>query len=437
VSEVLWEKVVDYCVNDVVSTEVVFNDRKQDFIARQILAELSGLTPNHTTQNHTAKIIFGDDKNPQDKFIYTDLSKEFPGYVHGRVIHPENGKEIQGSMYQGEITGEGGYVYAETGVYENVAVLDVASMHPTTMEVLNVFGPYTTRFSALKEARISIKHKDYEKARTLLDGKLEKFLVGAEDDPARAEALSYALKIVINIVYGLTSARFPNAFRDNRNVDNIVAKRGALFMIDLKKAVEDKDFQVIHIKTDSIKIPNATPEIISFVMEFGKKYGYDFEQEEGYDQFCLVNDAVYIARAGERWDAVGAQFQHPYVYKSLFTGETLTFDDFCETKNVTQGVMFLDFNLDPLRKVEEYVHVGRTGSFVPVEEHGATLWRIKDDKKYAVTGTKGYRWIERDVAAAREAEGNLRVDMTYFESLKNEAIKTIEYFGSFERFVGT
>jgi hypothetical protein len=37
-------------------------------------------------------------------------------------------------------------------------------------------------------------------------------------------------------VYGLTSAHFPNMFKDNRNVDNIVAKRGALFMIDLKHA---------------------------------------------------------------------------------------------------------------------------------------------------------------------------------------------------------
>ena len=43
-----------------------------------------------------------------------------------------------------------------------------------------------------------------------------------------------ALKI--NSVYGLTSASFNNAFRDPRNKDNIVAKRGALFMINLKHA---------------------------------------------------------------------------------------------------------------------------------------------------------------------------------------------------------
>lgn len=431
VPEEKWGNVVDYCVNDVVATEAVFEARKQDFVAREILADISGLSINSTTQQHTAKIIFGDDKRPQDKFVYTDLSKEFPGYIF-------DGKE---SVYRGEITGEGGYVYAEPGIYENVALLDVASMHPTSIEQLNLFGPYTRHFSELKEARLAIKRKEYEHARTLLGGKLAKYLNGDAND---AEGLSYALKIVINIVYGLTSARFQNPFRDNRNVDNIVAKRGALFMIDLKHEVQDRGFTVAHIKTDSIKIPDATKEIIDFVFEFGKKYGYEFEHETTYDKFCLINDAVYIAKTmipGNhtdsddrwKWTAVGAQFQHPYVFKKLFTGEEIVFDDYCEAKSVTQGSMYLDFTQfveDP--DISEMVHVGRTGVFVPVCTGGGRLWRVKDGKKYAVTGTKGYRWIEKDMAKNRE---NLDIDMTYFQQLEDDACEAIDYFGSFERFV--
>lgn len=408
----LWPKVEEYCVNDVVATEAVFESREQDFIARQILADLSGLSVNQTTQAHTAKIVFGDERNPQREFVYTDLSIMFPGYAF-------YGKE---STYRGEVTGEGGYVYAEPGVYENVALLDVASMHPTSIEQLNMFGPYTAKFSALKEARMAIKRKQFEKAKTLLDGKLEKFL-GDEED---AEALAYALKIVINIVYGLTSAKFPNAFKDNRNKDNIVAKRGALFMIDLKHEVQARGFDVAHIKTDSIKIPNATPEIIDFVVEFGKKYGYDFEHEGTYDVFCLVNDAVYIARTGDKWTAVGAQFQHPYVYKSLFTNEPLDFQDFCEMKNVIQGTMYLDFS--GTGELSNMVHIGRTGSFVPVMDDGGTLWRIKEDNKYAVTGTKGLLWITREVAVQRHEAGTLRINMDYFEELKSKAAEAITQF---------
>lgn len=419
----LVDKVVEYCVNDVNGTEATFKARQQDFKARLMLAELSGLTPNHTTQQHTARIIFGEDKTPQTKFIYTDLTEQFEGYVF-------DGKD---STYRGETIGEGGYVYAEPGIYENVALLDVASMHPASIEQLNLFGPYTANFSGIKEARLAIKHKDYEKARTVLGGRLSKFLDGVETDPEGAEALSYALKIAINIVYGLTSASFENPFRDLRNRDNIVAKRGALFMVDLKHAVQQRGFVVAHIKTDSIKIPNATPEIIQFVTDFGAQYGYEFEHESTYDKFCLVNDAVYIARTGDSYTAVGKQFQEPYVYKSLFSKESVTFDDLCQTRSVTQGAIYLDTSGTGER--ENMVHVGRVGVFVPVKFGGGDLWRIKDDKKFAVTGTKGYKWITREMAAGRESLDDLHVDMDYFEKLVNDARKAIDEYGSYVEFV--
>jgi len=415
------DKVVEYCVNDVIATEAVFEDRYQDFVARQILSELSGMSINTTTQNHTAKIVFGGDRDANRQFVYTPLDKQFPGYVYDMGV----------STYKDEVVGEGGYVYAEPGIYENVALLDVASMHPTSIEELNLFGPYTENFSDLKEARMAIKHKDYATARKLLGGKLAPYL----GDPEQAEALSYALKIVINIVYGLTSAKFDNPFRDNRNKDNIVAKRGALFMIDLKHAVQEKGFVVAHIKTDSIKIPDATPEIINFVFKFGKKYGYDFEHEATYEKFCLVNDAVYVAYRDSVWTTVGAQFSHPYVYKTLFSHDPITFDDMCETRSVMQGAMYLDFEHDrPMPLLEGMTFVGRTGRFVPVKSAGGMLWRIKDEKHFAVTGTKGYQWMEADMA---KLLGEDAIDKSYFERLVDEAVRTIEKFGSFNDFVST
>lgn len=428
VDEGMWSKVEEYCVNDVMATEAVHNARKQDFVARRILAELSGLSVNHTTQMHTAKIIFGEDKEPQNAFIYTDLSQDFPGYTYF-------GKE---SNYRGEDPGMGGYVYAEPGIYENVAVLDIASMHPTSIVELDLFGPYTHKFKELLDARLAIKKKDYDTASKMLNGRLEPFLTTPHEgyDISAAADLAYALKIVINIVYGLTSASFPNAFRDNRNKDNIVAKRGALFMIDLKHAVEEQGFTVAHIKTDSIKIPGGTPEIIDFVIEFGKKYGYDFEHETTYDWFCLVNDAVYIAkRAADQihenpddifWTAVGAQFQHPYVFKTLFTHEEPYFDDFCETKNVTKGRMYLDFS--GTGNVKNMVHVGRTGSFIPVEDGGGVLYRVDEDKVHAVTGTKDHLWIDRETATNRIKLDELNVDMGYFNNLKQKALDAISQF---------
>jgi len=304
-------------------------------------------------------------------------------------------------------------------------------MHPTTIELLNVFGKYTGRFSELKEARMAIKRRDFVKAREMLDGRLTPFLENEDG----ADKLAYALKIVINIVYGLTSAKFPNPFRDNRNKDNIVAKRGALYMIDLKHELQENGFQVVHIKTDSVKIPGATSRAISFVKKHGKRYGYEFEHEVTYDKLCLVNDAVYIACKDGKWTAVGSQFQHPYIFKTLFSGEEVTFDDLCETRSVVQGTMYLDREEHEKGETLDHHrmrHLGRTGRFVPVQNGGGTLYRVKDDRYYLVTGTKGHKWIEAEIA---QSMPDLQIDMSYFEKLKAEAIKTIEGFGSFEDFV--
>lgn len=418
VPEELWPKVVEYCCNDVNATEVTFEDREQDFVARQILAELSGLTVNDPTAKHTAQIIFEGDRNPQSSFVYTDLSEEFPGYEF------DAGK----STYMGEEVGEGGYVYAEPGIYSNVALLDVASMHPTSLIWLNMFGDrYTQNFKGLMDARLAIKHHDYASAREMLDGKLAPYL----KDEAAAKALSYALKIVINIVYGLTSATFDSPFRDKRNKDNIAAKRGALFMIQLKQFVQDSGYQVVHIKTDSIKIANADDEIIDLVFEFGEKFGYTFEHESTYQKFCLVNDAVYIAKTSNgndtEWTAVGTQFKVPYVFKTLFTGDVVGFKDLAETKQVSKGHMVLNFPSGPH-------FVGRTGRFIPVTEEsgiGGQLVRKFEDKEYAVAGTKGYLWVEADMYNSK----HFVVDMRYFEKLAEDAKASIEKFGSFEDFV--
>lgn len=414
VPEELWERVADYCCDDVIATEQVFEARKADFIARQILAELSGLSVNHTTQQHTAKILFGDNKKPQREFIYTDLSEMFPGYKF------DFGK----STYQGEEVGEGGYVYGQPGFYKNVALLDVASMHPTSIELLDLFGPYTEKFTELKQARISIKRGDLDSAKRMLDGRLTPYL----EDESQAEALAYALKIVINIVYGLTSAKFDNPFRDNRNKDNIVAKRGALFMIDLKKFIQDRGFVAAHIKTDSVKIPDATPEIIEDVMKFGAKYGYEFEHEATYKEFVLFNEAVYIAKdQDEQWHATGAQFLHPYVFKKLLSGEETTFDDMCETRNVVKGEIFIDRGEDGRQ------FVGRIGRFVPIKpgHGGGTLLRVHtvdgERRDYAVTGTKGWEWLEAEAVRGTNMEQHL--DTSYHDTMVEKARQALADVG--------
>lgn len=421
VKEELWPLVMDYCANDVIATEAVFKHLSSDFEARKILADITGLSVNTSTNQLTTKLIVGTDQKPQNKFVYTDLSEMFPGYKYEAGV----------STYRDEIVGEGGYVYAEPGIYTDVALLDIASMHPSSAIALNVFGPYTKNFKDLVYTRLDIKHGNYEEASKLFDGKLAPYL----KDKSKAKALSGALKTAINSVYGLTAAKFDNKLRDPRNVDNIVAKRGALFMIDLKHAVQEKGYVVAHIKTDSIKIPNADEEIIKFVCEFGEKYGYTFEQEAIYEKMCLVNDAVYIAKEkGGSWTATGTQFQVPYVFKTLFSKEPIKFEDMCETKSVTTSI-YLDMNENLEDDEHEYRFVGKVGLFCPIKNNcgGGLLMREKDGKYYSVTGTKGFRWLEAEAVQTNKKEED--IDTTYYTSLVDDAIATISKFGDVEQFI--
>ena len=422
VPEELWPKVASYCDNDVIATEAVFDANQADFVAREILADISGLTVNDTTNKHTTQLIVGNDPSPQSKFVYTDLSTIFPGYSY------ENGV----STYMSEEIGEGGYVYSEPGMYWNVKTFDISGMHPASARKLNVFGDeYTANFGQLVDARLAIKHKDFEAAKKMFNGKLAGYL----DNKELASSLAYALKIAVNSVYGLTAAKFSNKLRDPRNKDNIVAKYGELFMMNLKKEVQSRGFKVIHIKTDSIKISSPTKEIEQFIFDYGKQYGYNFEVESEYERMCLVNDAVYIAKTKDgKWTATGAQFAQPFIFKYLFSKEPIEFYDKCETKSVSTA-MYLDMNENLPEGEHNYIFVGKAGQFCPIKPNcgGGDLVRIKDDKYYFVGGTKGYKWLESEIVKNNNLEEN--IDINYYRELVDQAIAKISEFGDFDAFV--
>ena len=494
VPENLWPKVSEYCDNDVIATEAAFDYLSADWTARQILADLAGLTVNDTTNTLTTRFIFGKNKTPQSQFCYRDMSKpvtsldpevkkfldeacpEMMSQRHGPAksllpYFPGYKFEAGVSTYKGETVGEGGYVYAEPGMHYHVALLDIASMHPHSLIAECLFGPeFTRRFREIVEGRVNIKHEAWDIVNSMLGGVLTPYVQKVINGEMKTKDLANALKTAINSVYGLTSANFDNPFRDIRNKDNIVAKRGALFMIDLKEEVQKRGFTVAHIKTDSIKIPNATPEIIQFVMDFGRKYGYTFEHEATYDRMCLVNDAVYICRYDDgHWDATGTQFAVPYVFKTLFSKEKIEFNDLCETKSVTSA-LYLDMNErlpdvsdaeKDLAKIEtkfkkgeideaeyntrkeeygliiatghDYKFIGKVGAFCPIKPGcgGGLLVREKDGKYYSATGSKGYRWLESEMVQNNQDI----IDISYYKELVDAAVETISEYGDFEMFV--
>lgn len=371
----------------------------------------------------------------------SDVINSFPGYEF------KNGKNI----YRGTDIGRGGYIISNAGVYRNVALLDVGGMHPASIISMNCFGEYTKHFKDIRDARIAIKHGDFDTARKMLNGRLAPYL----DDESTAKELAQALKIAVNSVYGLTAANFDNPFRDVRNKNNTVALKGALFMRTLQDEIESRGFQIVAVKTDSMKIVNANKEIVDFCIDFAKKYGYEFEFEAAYDRICQINDADYIAKyaseewcretfgiipednkkhAGE-WTVTGAKFAVPYVFKTLFSKEEITFDDLCETKEVKKGALYLDMNESLPEGEHDYRFVGRIGQFCPIKpgRGGGELLVNRDGKYVSAAGAKGYRWLESELV--RNSNSEDAIDRSYYDRLVADAIDTISQYGDFYQFV--
>jgi hypothetical protein len=371
--------------------------------------------------------------------------------------------------------GEGGRTYSRPGIWLNVYDGDIASQYPHSIMAEMLFGPeYTRIFREIVQARVAVKHKDFEAAEKLLNGALKPYL-----NDESAKDLAQALKIIINSIYGLTSASFDNEFRDERNKDNLVAKRGNLFMMVLKTRIEEMGYVVCHIKTDSIKVANADQRVKDFIFNFGKEYGYTFETEAEFTKFALLNDAAYVGKLTDgSWSFKADEFKHPFVRKTLFTKEPLIFDDYCMTFS-TKDALYLDMNegykdvsteekrlnyLDRKLKKEEIPKgfnsldevekemgeldaiirqshnlkfVGKTGQFTPVKEGtgGGILYRVNNGKCYAVGGTDGYRWLESETVIKSGLQDHVELD--YFRKLVDRAKDDISSLpgGNFEWFV--
>ena len=470
IPEELWGELAKYCENDVLATEAVFDSEpgQAAWKGRCILCDLAnilrgpGSTVNDSTNDLTTKLIVGSERNPQRYFVYPDLSEEFPGYEYcktgidkDRYISKEYAKKCT-SIYKGYDPSEGGFVYSEPGMYGHSVCFDVASEHPSSIIAENGFGPYTENYKLLLDLRLHIKHKEYDEIRKMYNGALAKYLETEED----ADALSYALKIAINSVYGLTSASFSNRLKDPRNIDNWVAKRGALFMIDLMTAVKEMGYTVIHCKTDSIKVLNPDKRVTDYIFEYGKKFGYNFEIEHIFDRICLLNKSVYVCKYTDdkengkmagKWDSVGKQFGRtrergtPYVFKMLFSHEPIEFRDVCEAKSASTA-LYLDMNEGLPEGETNRKFIGKTGLFTPVVDGagGGELYRKSGEDKYdCVAGTskpkeKGkkvslYRWHESSTVEALNMYD--KIDYSYYNRLVDEGIEDISKFGDFELFV--
>ena len=106
----------------------------------------------------------------------------------------------------------------------------------------------------------------------------------------------------------------------------------------------------------------------------------------------------------------------------------------CESKAVTTA-LYLDMNEGLQDEEHKYIFVGKAGSFVPIApgKGGGLLLRKKDDKYYAATGTKGYRWLEAEYV--RELGKEKDIDEEYYRTLIDKAVDHIDQYVPVDEFL--
>ena len=198
------------------------------------------------------------------------------------------------------------------------------------------------------------------------------------------------------------------------------------------------------MKTDSIKLPDPSPDTVEFVMEYGRKYGYTFELESVYDRFCIVDKANYIAHGQEgehagEWTATGKFFARPYPYKYLFTHEPIGIKDMSEVLGVHKGEGIYLLSEDRVVDFEAtnnpvlLQYVGKIGRFTPVLSGigGGVLLREANGAFHALQGTKGYLWMETESLENREdhAYDNHEYYMQQVEECLDRIKETADQYG--------
>ena len=273
----------------------------------------------------------------------------------------------------------------------------------------------------------------------------------------------------------MTSAPYDNKFKDPRNIDNCVAKRGALFMMTLEKELEERGVNIVHVKTDSMKLVNATQEDVDYAFQRARDYGYEFELECVFEKMALVNKSTLIGKTTDgHWEGVGAQFNkdtNPYVFKTLFSGDEVVEHDFAilkqvqtsiyvngqfigknaeiyashsggevtSTRNVDISKMIRVRMIKPTEKLlPKFLYEGLSQQEIirnkyeriskeldiPVE----TVAEIVEagypetivENHYSVTGTKGYQWN-----LWNNYKGKEDIDMKYYNNLVKDAVDDI------------
>ena len=279
-----FNQVLDYCIYDTDTTIDIFKNRmnsyfKPKFSMIEMLGREDAIKWNTTTIS--ANLLL---KKPLPKWsnirIDEDMMQLVPYDV--RELWYEKGNAYIGATTKGSVTiqeFDNDIQFAFGGLHgahktikraKNVKLLDVTSMYPSIILLLNVLGSASITYKNILDRRIEIKHVN--------------------------EILSDALKLILNSVYGNLNNKYSTLFNPKACLS--VCIYGQIALYDLCKKIAPF-VTILNINTDGVAfIPHDEAYIFAY-----KEWEHEFKlqlEEKDFDQLIQKDVNNYIAVKGDK-----------------------------------------------------------------------------------------------------------------------------------------
>lgn len=236
-----WVESVNYCSYDVDGVILIYQMREKSYFQpKQSLVDMVGKGEKWNTTTLSANAILGNKTLPKWSDIrlngkdFSDLSlldlvpEEVQEMFRKADINAK-GKDAKVviDMFDCKIEFGGGGLHGvnkKKKRVKNMKLLDVKSMYPHIILILNVLGEFTAKYREILERRMSIKHVD--------------------------AILSEALKLILNSVYGNLGQQYSSLFNPKAQLS--VCYYGQIALFTLCKMLYEDGHTLININTDGV-----------------------------------------------------------------------------------------------------------------------------------------------------------------------------------------
>jgi hypothetical protein len=285
-----YREAVDYCSYDVDNTIEIYQMRVNSYFApKDSLVKMVGekaLRWNTTTLS--ANAILGNKTLPKWSDIrlngedFSDLSMldlvpedvvklwssgKKVGESKGKVVIEEFGCSIEFGF--GGLHG----VNKTQRKVKNVKLLDVRSMYPSIILIINALGEFSKRYKEILDERVRVKHLD--------------------------KILSDALKLILNSVYGNLNNQYSSLYNPKGALS--VCIYGQIALYTLCKRLAAHGHTIININTDGVGfVPNPHHDYTDVWKEFEQDFKLELE-EDSFSDFIQkdVNNYIGVFPSGK------------------------------------------------------------------------------------------------------------------------------------------